>query len=619
MEGLKALGLLEKDSPPLRICHGSTIATNALLEGKGARTAFITNEGFEDLLVLGRQARESLYNLTPPPAQRVFPDTECFGVAVRCEANGRLLQPLTRKAIEDLVHRLKRYRPQAVAVNLLFSYLRPNEEKELLSYLDDDLFVTLSSDLLPRHGEYERGLATWLNAWLGPLVQGYLNRLQRLLPEVECSVMQSSGLTTKAKDAARRAVHLLLSGPAGGVASASYIAAKHAEPRLLTFDMGGTSTDVSLVMGTASLTDQSKIGPYLVAIPMIDIQTIGAGGGSIATVDEAGMLIVGPDSAGARPGPACYALGGAQATVTDAHLHLGYLLPEHFLGGRMKLDPTLAEQALEVLGQPLGMTSTQVAEGILQIVNERMVQALRMITLERGHDPAAFTLCCFGGAGGLHLCALADSLGITRALVPEHSGVLSAFGMIAAPAGRELIQDIQRPLEECSNTHVHAQFQRLEAQGRQDFANASVEDFQIERWVGLRYYGQLYAIQVPWSDLRQAEQDFVAQHLDRYGFRLDKAIELVFLRLSIREVAEQLEYSMDMADAAAMKTDTFSATGFGQTQVFERCRIPVGETLKGPAILVEDIATTLVPPSWRLTKRADGLLELVNSEAGPAT
>lgn len=618
IEGLKALKLIERGSQAFSICHGSTVATNALLEGKGARTAFITNEGFEDVLLLGRQSREFLYDLTPAQSKRIFPNTQCFGASIRCSASGELLQPLTEPDLDRLIEELEQYQPESVAINLLFSYLEPEYEEALAARLPDHLPITLSSRLLPKHGEYERGVSVWLNAWLGPLVEGYLSRLQRFLPQVKCSVMQSSGVTIEATEAAKKAVHLLLSGPAGGVAAGVYISKQYGEPLLLTFDMGGTSTDVSLVMGTAGLTDQAKVGPYPVAIPMIDIQTIGAGGGSLASLDAAGMLIVGPASAGAKPGPACYDLGGDNATVTDANLYLGHLLPESFLGGRMQLNPVLAETALSNLAQKLGSTPTEVAEGILQIVNERMVQALRMITLERGHNPTEFTLCCFGGAGGLHLCALAESLEIKRALIPEHSGVLSAFGMVVAPAGRELSCDIHRSLEDCSESQINNQFSQLRQQGQTELKQTSgiaAEDLVIKPLVGLRYEGQLHSIRLPWRDKKQAKQDFIDQYRARYGFNLDKTIELAFVHLSLTEAKEPIEYQAKAQKSSVKKLKTLSESKlFGRIPVFDRQQLPISESLRGPAIVIEDYATILVLPQWSFTRRRDGLLELFRDQ-----
>ena len=613
LQGLMDLGLMAEDAPPFNICHGSTIATNATLEGKGARTAFVTNEGFEDLLLLGRQARESLYDLTPPAARRTFRNTGFFGLSTRRGARGELLQPLTEKALDSLVDELKAWRPDSIAVNLLFSYVDGAEEQALRQRLPADALVTLSSELLPRHEEYERGVAVWLNAWLEPLVHRYLTRLCSLLKGAQCSVMQSSGLTITADLAAAQAVHLLLSGPAGGVAAAAYLAQRTDHNQLITFDMGGTSTDVSLVTGAPTLTDQGAVGPYPIAIPMVDIHTIGAGGGSLASVDIVGMLRVGPESAGANPGPACYGLGGEQATVTDANLYLGYLLPEHFLGGRMKLKPRLAEQALAKLGEEISLTPTQAANGIIDIVNEHMAQALRMVTLERGLDPTEFTLCCFGGAGGLHLCALADSFGIKRAIVPAHGGVLSAFGMLVAPAGRELSYSIQKPLLSWPDKHINDQLKRLANQGRAQLQQEGIsgDQVQVELALELRYQGQSHAISVPWSSQRKAAQIFESQHEQRYGFNLDRAIEIVNIKASLSAPGRQLQADVSASPDQMTPISYSECMVLGKVPVFERMGLVFEETIAGPAIICEEISTTLVLPGWRCLRQPDETLLLL--------
>lgn len=622
LRGLTDLGLLAEGAPPLRVYHGSTIATNAALEGKGARTAFITNEGFQDILLLGRQAREFLYDLTPPPSQRVFKNTRFFGVQTRRDATGKLLTPLTEAALEKLRSELDAWQPESVAVNLLFSYVDKTEELTLEKLSPPDALVTLSSELLPRHGEYERGVAVWLNAWLGPLVNKYLLRLQQMLDSTSCSVMQSSGLMMSAEQAASRAVHLLLSGPAGGVVAADYMGRRHQQPSLLTFDMGGTSTDISLVVDGPALTDKGAIGPYPVAVPMVDIHTIGAGGGSLASIDEAGMLRVGPESAGADPGPACYGQNGTQPTVTDANLYLGYLIPERFLGGRMLLYPELAEAALTRLGESLGMTPEQVALGIVRIANEHMTQALRMVTLEQGQDARIFTLCCFGGAGGLHLCALAENLGITRAMVPEHSAVLSAFGMLVSPLGSELGYSIQRPLSEWSDAQIEARFTKLLNQGVATLLAEGVPAEQIQRHclLELRYQGQSHAIKIPWSNQNEAAQAFEANHLKLYGFNLDRTIELVAVRASLLGPVRQLatiEITANDQTQVSMQPTSYSNTkNLGTVPVFERTELQLDQPIEGPAIIAEEMSTTLVSSGWTCSKSSDGCLWLTQADNG---
>jgi len=608
LQGLDDLGLLENRGR-MRMVHGSTIVTNAALEGKGVRTAFVVNAGFEDLLLLGRQARDALYDLTPEPAGRCFPDTRAFGVPVRRDAAGVDIKPLTEEAIADLERRLAEFAPEAVAICLLFSYRDAADEERLaraLARSDHEYgFVTTSASVLPCYREYERGVATWLNAWLGPFAENHLSRLQESLAPTPCAIMQSSGKTLSVSEASRSAVHLLLSGPAGGVAAAAELARRHDRTRLLTFDMGGTSTDVSLIDGEIALTDGGSIGPYPVAIPMIDIHTIGAGGGSLAHLDPGGMLKVGPQSAGADPGPACYGLGGRQATVTDANLHLGLLVADAFAAGAARPSARLAEDALLRLGHPLNMSAAQVAVGIVRIANENMSQALRSISLERGLDPADFTLCCYGGAGGLHVCAVAENLGIDNVLIPAEAGVFSAFGMLVAPPGRELTRSLQQPVSALSTATVERVLRELRRDGENALAREGVERGQIRcRYtVTLRYLGQSHALPVAWTSLSQATGDFVELHESLYGYRLQMPIELVNLCVSVvgRGAAPPLP---EPDSRASGKSSGYSQCfQFGRTPVYWRKDMRKGRKIPGPAMVLDPVATSLIAPGW------EGVLE----------
>ena len=346
LQGIKELRLEGKE---FYLVHGSTVATNAVLEGKGVKTAYVTNYGLGDVLTIGRQARRELYNLQPPPRDPPVPAELCIETGGRLGARGDVVEPLSERQCRQVAEELIRLEPQAVAINLLFSFLDGRFEHQLAAVLPDTLFVSCSCDVLPQEREYERGIATWLNAWVGPLVEGYLERLQDQVQPAPVHVMQSSALTIRADQAASKAVKLLLSGPAGGLRGALYMAEAAGRQQLLSFDMGGTSTDVALLDGHVNLTLDGRIGDYPVAVPMVDMHTIGAGGGSIARLDKGGMLKVGPESAGAVPGPACYAQGGRNATVTDANLVLGRLRQAVFLGGKMQLDYAAASKAVSGL------------------------------------------------------------------------------------------------------------------------------------------------------------------------------------------------------------------------------------------------------------------------------
>ncbi|MBS1202429.1 MAG: N-methylhydantoinase A/acetone carboxylase, beta subunit, partial [Chromatiaceae bacterium] len=364
LRGIAELGL----SPAgLSMVHGSTVATNAVLEGKGVRTLYLGNRGLEDLLTLGRQARADLYDLQPPPRRPPVCADLCLGTGGRLAADGTWVEPLTAADLCALTEAVARLAPQAVAINLLFSYLNDSAEREIAESLPATLFVSRSSEVLPVTGEYERGIATWLNAWVGPVVADYLDRLAEGLDGARISVMQSSGEAIAADQTARHAARLLLSGPAGGLAGAAFAAAAGGVRRLLTIDMGGTSTDVAAIDGEPRLTTTGRIAGFPIALPMVDMHTIGAGGGSIARVDSGGLLLVGPESAGADPGPACYRRGGTLPTVTDANLVLGRLDPEGFLGGRMPLDTEAARRAIRPVAQRLGLSVEAAALGIVRI------------------------------------------------------------------------------------------------------------------------------------------------------------------------------------------------------------------------------------------------------------
>jgi N-methylhydantoinase A len=487
----------------LQVVHGSTVATNAVLERKGVRTLYITNRGLADVLTIGRQARRELYNLQPQPQLPPVPHKLCVEVSARTAADGTRLGELTVADRETVLAAVQEFQPQAVAINLLFSFMDDSDERAIEAWLPDGLFVSRSSAVLPEYKEYERGIATWLNAWVGPLVAGYLQRLNAKLAPAPVAVMQSSGGTVSAASAGDKAVHLLLSGPAGGLMGARFIGQQAGQSQLLTFDMGGTSTDVALVEGELRLTSEGQIGHWPVAVPMADMHTIGAGGGSIASIDSGGLLQVGPQSAGADPGPACYGQGGELPTVTDANLVLGRLLPDAFLGGTMLLDVEAATSAVRQVAGQLQVSVPDAALGIVALANEHMAQALRVISVQRGVDPAQHVLVSFGGAGGLHVCALAAALGMSRALVPVHAGVLSALGMLTAPRARQLSRTVTGVLESFTEDFLVQQLQTLAETGTSELLAEGVEETEIETdfSLDLRYRGQSYTLNLPWQDI----------------------------------------------------------------------------------------------------------------------
>ncbi|HVK98498.1 MAG TPA: hydantoinase/oxoprolinase family protein [Dongiaceae bacterium] len=612
LQGISELGLdAAVRAGNVRIVHGSTVATNAALEGKGARTAFITNRGFADLLTIGRQTRRELYNLQPDLPSPPVPADLCFATGGRVDKQGQVIEFLSDTDIAQLVAQLQAANVEAIAVTLLFSFRNTDAERRLLEALSPHWFTSISSDVLPETGEFERGIATWLNASLGPKVKHYLARLQEGVNPSPLAIMQSSGGTMSADQAGDRAVHMLLSGPAGGLAAARFIAGQLGTARLLTFDMGGTSTDVALVDGDLRLTNEGRIGPWPVAVPQVDMHTIGAGGGSIAWVDAGGLLQVGPQSAGAAPGPACYGRGGTLPSVTDANALLGRLRPDHFLGGRMTLELDAARQALQPLAERLGLSLEDTALGILRIANEHMARALRVISVQRGYDPRHFRLCCFGGAGGLHVCALADALGMDKALVPQYGGVLSALGMLVAPAQGQASQAAGEKLTDLNATHIEALSQSLAITAAAGLHSPSSTPNLLPS-LDLRYQGQRYYLNIPWQgDSVQAETDFHAAHAARFGHRLTTAVEVVNLRVRAQVAGEAMSWPEWPKGPAATPRQHCSLSGFDQpVPLYQREDLAQGQVITGPALVVETVSTLLIEAGWQATPDRHGHLLL---------
>lgn len=612
LQGVRELGLEGNTDIDFYIVHGSTVATNAVLEGKGVRTVYITNRGLRDILTIGRQARTELYNLQPAPVTPPVPRDCCLETGGRLSATGDIVEPLTDADLTTLQAQIKQLAPQAVAINLLFSYLDASFEKQIAAVIPQGCFVSRSSEVLPEYKEYERGMTTWLNAYIGPLVEGYLARLCAGVPEATVSVMQSAGGTIAAEQAGHGAVHMLLSGPAGGLAAAHAIGQTLGRERLLTFDMGGTSTDVALIDGGITLTNEGRIGRYPVAVPMVDMHTIGAGGGSIAWLDSGGLLQVGPQSAGADPGPACYGQGGELATVTDANLVLGRLQAGAFLGGDMPLDIEAARVAIKRVGQSLGLSTEATAEGIIRIANEHMAQALRVMSIQRGIDPRQLSLVSFGGAGGLHVCALAEALGMTQALVPIHAGVLSALGMLLAPRARQLSRTVNCLCQAISDAAINALFDELIKQGRSALVAEGVQadHIDIRRSLDLRYDGQSYYLNVDWQNIASASEAFHRLHHARYGHDLDLPVELVNVRVALQSPVDQIQLAHVEAEPVA--PESINLYGYDDVVImYRRTAMKVGQRIQGPALIAETVATTFIADGWQCSLLSEGHLLLV--------
>ena len=617
MDGLRAMGLEPRlGDGSLQLVHGSTVATNAVLEGKLARTAFVTNYGFADMLQLARQTRPQLYALETAAVPAPVPLELCLETGGRVAADGSVLEGLSADEIAELLGKISALEPEAVAINLLFSFLNDEFERGLesaINSMEGERFVSRSSTVLPEYKEYERGIATWLNAALGPVISGYLSALQKELGNTSLQVMQSSGETLSARTAAYSAVNLLLSGPAGGLTAIAYIARQLGKSRFISFDMGGTSTDVALLDGKIRTSNESTISSYPIAVPMVDMETIGAGGGSIATIDSGGMLQVGPQSAGADPGPACYDRGGRAATVSDANLVLGRLQFDTTLAGNLRLNLEKARESILPLAQAIGLSIEETALGIVDIANEHMAKAIRLISVNRGFDPKDFVLASFGGAGGLHVCALADAMGMSDAIVPVHGGVLSALGMVVADQGRQFSKTLSVDLQQVDAKQLEEQFAQLEELGIDQLSGEGLEisDLLIRRSADLRYLGQSYTLNIDWHSLPVARDHFEQLHLKRYGFTHDVGIELLTIRANISK--ENTRFVMPPLIAEPECNNKQRCKVYGEAEdvkLVSRASLRQGEQVIGPVVITEYSATTYIARSWSVTVDEFGNLVL---------
>ncbi|WP_263784420.1 hydantoinase/oxoprolinase family protein [Salinibacter grassmerensis] len=616
------VGLSRLDVPPTApIAHGTTTATNALLERRGAKAALVTTEGFADVLAIGRQDRPDLYDLTPTRPPPLVPAARRYGVPGRIGADGEVLTPLDEAAVRRVAQTLAEQDVGSVALAFLFSYRNPEHEKRaagiLWDVLPDGVPITRSSALLPEHREYERTATTVANAYVRPVVESYLTRLGEELGGRPIRVMQSSGGTIGLGPAGEEAARLALSGPAGGVVGALGVARRALDetPHIMTLDMGGTSADVALCDGTVPRATEHTIAGLPLRLPATDIHTVGAGGGSIAHVDAGGSLRVGPESAGAEPGPVCYGRGGTRPTVTDAHLTLGRLDPSRVLGGTDALDmaPDAARDAVGRLGETLDRPPEETALGVLRVANATMERALRRVSVERGHDPRDYTLVPFGGAGPLHAAALAETLGMTRVLVPPAPGALSALGLLMADithdASRALLTRVEAlrgdlaPLQRAASALAAEVRSVLDDRGTPEVA------FELD----LRYVGQSYEVTVPVaspitaSALAGATEAFHNRHRQRYGHADPEApVEAVALRargtvtVSPPPLPHEPETDAPLEDAAmGTRPVWFEQDGPTETTAYNRKALHHGHALDGPAVLHQYDTTIVVPPGWR--------------------
>jgi N-methylhydantoinase A len=582
--------------------HGTTVATNAMLERKGARVAFVTTKGFEDTIAIGRQARPKLYDWFQPVPDCLVPASSRFGVTERVGADGQTLQSVSEDDLEKLLAVIRSSGVDAVAVSLLFSFANPENEAKVAAALQKlGLPLSVSHRILPEFREYERASTVVANAYVAPKVGSYIDTLAKNIakeyPHGRLEVMQSSGGIISARIAAEEPVRTMLSGPAGGVIGAYKLAALAGFDRIIGFDMGGTSTDVCLVDAAAGgprISNESVITGIPVGVPMLDIHTAGAGGGSIAQFDAGGLLRVGPESAGSDPGPICFGKG-TRPTVTDANLVLGRLDTHSFLGGAVPLDLERTKQyMMEAKGNLASVE--EFATGILRVIETSMEKAIRVISVERGYDPRDFALVAFGGGGPVHACALARALQVPRVLVPALPGALSAVGILLADTVREYSRTVMRAVD----ADVEEYFVAMEKLGHEEFRQDGLEGVVL-RSVDLRYTGQGYELNIPFGE--GMIEAFHLLHKQRYGFANEgNPIEIVNVRVRLTSATEPFEPARkqvvegDGSQALTGSRSVYFAGVGHETRQYERARLKPGDTFAGPAIIAEYSSATVLPP-----------------------
>jgi N-methylhydantoinase A len=615
------------------LLHGTTVGTNTLLQRKGARVALVTTTGFEDAIEIGRQARPKLYDFFFDKIDPLVPRELRFGVDERVDSEGEVLETPTAKELADLTPRIAKTQPDSIAISLLFSFANPVNERAVAEALRRlELPLSISHEILPEFREYERTSTVVVNAYLQPVMQNYLEslaaRLQRPSGRRKSRsaifVMQSSGGITALATAAREPVRTVLSGPAGGVVGAAATARRSGFNEIISFDMGGTSTDVALIDREPRAGSQSEIAGLPVGVPMLDIHTVGAGGGSLARFDAGGALRVGPESAGADPGPICYGRG-TLPTVTDANLLLGRLQPNRFLGGEFTLDLERTRRIVTnwLKQNKASLSLEQFATGVVRVVNATMEKAIRVVSIERGHDPRRFALVAFGGAGGLHACELAQSLGIPRVLVPAMPGALSAFGILVSDVVKDYSRTVVwRAASKLPLFQLESEFRRLSQSAKQDFAAEQWRGSTNEQHsIDVRYRGQGYELNIPFS--HHLLSDFHQAHAQRYGYsHPDREVELVTLRLRAITKSPQAKLAtqssiLQSARSTTMPAD-FQIVVFDgkrlKTAILDRDSLTTRKLYSGPAVITEYSATTIVPPGTRFSlDRAGNLVIAVKN------
>lgn len=591
-----------------QVAHGSTMATNAILERKGGKIALITTAGFRDLLYIGRQNRPHLYALHPQISPPVVPRERCYEVQERLDHRGEILEPLDIDDLERVLDAIAADQVDAIAICLLYSFINPEHEERIRERilergLCEEWQIALSTDILPEFREYERASTTALEAYVRPVMVRYVQQLREQLPQqTSLRIMKSDGGMMSTDRIRQQAAQTALSGPAAGVIGARYLASLAGYDKIITLDMGGTSTDVALCPGTVQMTQATQLDGLPLRARMLDIETIGAGGGSIARLDAGGALRVGPESAGASPGPIIYGQGGTQITVSDANALLGRLDPDHFLGGTMPLHLDAARAAFEQLAAASGMSQLDAAKGVVDVANVHIDRALRRVSIARGHDPRDFTLMAFGGAGALHACEVADRLEIQRVLVPRHPGVLCAFGLLVA----DVKVSHSLPVLVRANRSMIARLRAMQAEilamGRDDLRQENIPDEQMtfEVLLDLRYAGQAYELTLPFDSDVIAR--FHQMHEALYGYALpERPVEVVNMRLEalghINKPVLEPEPNAGPDPAAAYLGEKPSPLG-GSIALYQREQLNPGAQFVGEALVFQLDSTVYIPAGW---------------------
>lgn len=582
----------------LEVVHGTTVATNALLERKGALIALVTTKGFEDVIQIGRQNRAELYNIFWQAPKPLVDSSLRFGVSERTTHEGRIIENINKFEVQKLSAKIKRMNVEGIAICFLHSYANPNNEEKVEQYLKKlKIPISTSSKILPEFREYERTSTVVANSYLLPKVENYMDSLSGNLPTSDLSVMQSNGGVISPEQASLEPVRIVLSGPAGGVVGGAKIAELAGHEKIITYDMGGTSTDVALCENGPKFTTETLIDGIPIKIPMIDITTIGAGGGSIAQIDSGGALKVGPESAGADPGPACYG-NGSDPTVTDANIVLGRIKPEAFLGGRMKIFPQKSKSSLRQIARRLKLSVDEVAEGIIKVANANMERALRVISIGKGYDPRDFTLVSFGGAGGLHACELAHAMEIKTIIFPKDPGVLSALGMLTADTFKDYSSTIFLSQEQAGTKVLDEAFSSLELRASKDFP---AQKINFKKFLDVRYKRQSHEIPVPYT--KNFISAFHREHRKMFGYSKPKSeVEITTIRLRAIAKKRKLEIPYIQNKKININSSKEKIVFGGKNinaRVFFRKDFYSSYKFEGPALVLEETSTILIPPGYK--------------------